>query len=193
MDVAAVVGLGNPGAKYAATRHNVGAQVVDELARRWRAGAWKRLYRSDVAKANNGLLLVRPRTYMNDSGEAVLALCSGARVQPSACLVVVDDVELPLGLLRLRANGGPGTHNGLRSIVGAVGAGFPRLRVGIRGEHPWDDLADYVLARFTAEERESVTATIARAADCVESMLRIGLGRTASLFNAAPAAPAEPS
>jgi len=193
MDVAAVIGLGNPGSKYAATRHNVGFHVVAELAQRWRAGPWKRQFRSAVAKAANGLLLIQPRTYMNDSGEAFLALCSGARLLPAQCLVVVDDVELPLGQLRLRERGGPGTHNGLRSIVGAVGEAFPRLRVGICGEHPWDDLADYVLATFDAEERELAAAMTARAADCVDSVLRVGLSRTASLFNATPTSLTDPT
>ena len=98
--------------------------------------------------------------------------------------MVVDDVELPLAQLRLRASGGPGSHNGLRSIVEHVGEGFPRLRLGIRGEQPWRDLADYVLAEFEETERALVDGMIVRAADCVEEALRLGIPRAATRFNA---------
>ena len=188
MHIAAVVGLGNPGEEYADTRHNVGFQVVDELARRWRLSSWRSRYRSRVVRRPGGsaTVLVKPQTYMNLSGDAFALFCEGEEFVPAQCLVVVDDVELPLGQLRLRASGGPGTHNGLRSIAQAVGEGFPRLRVGIRGERPWEDLAEYVLAPFEPEERETAAALVARAADCVEAALRIGVGRAANQFNQVP-------
>jgi peptidyl-tRNA hydrolase, PTH1 family len=185
MAIAAVVGLGNPGPDYVATRHNVGFRVVEELARRLRASVWTHEYRSLVARRVRGtaLLLAKPSTYMNASGEAVVSICRGEALLPSQCLVVVDDVELPLAQLRLRASGGPGSHNGLRSIVEHIGEGFPRLRLGIRGEQPWRDLADYVLAEFEETERAVVDGMIARAADCAEEALRLGIPRAATRFN----------
>jgi len=187
MDIAAVVGLGNPGAEYESTRHNLGFRVVDELARRWRVATWRARYHAKVARRAGGrpTWLVKPQTFMNLSAEAVVAFCAGEGIEASTCLVVVDDVELPLGQLRLRESGGPGTHNGLRSLVDAVGEGFARVRLGIRGEHLWEDLADYVLARFDPEEEPLVAAMVERAADCVETALRVGLARAATQFNQA--------
>ncbi len=187
MDIAAVIGLGNPGTEYLSTRHNVGFAVVDELAKRFRIDAWRRAYLSLTARRPRGVavMLVKPQTFMNVSGEALAALCRGEELLPSECLVVVDDVELPLGQLRLRTSGGAGSHNGMRSIVEAVGEGFPRLRLGIRGNEPWRDLADYVLSEFRPDEIEVVTAMVSRAADCVEEALRAGIARAASRYNAA--------
>lgn len=185
MDIAAVVGLGNPGAEYALTRHNVGFLVVEEMARRWRVTNWRSRYRSRVARRAGGrpTFLVKPQTFMNMSGDALALLTGGEELAPGQCLVVVDDVDMPLGQLRLRERGGPGTHNGLRSIVDAIGENFPRLRLGICGEHPWDDLAGYVLAPFEAEEKEAAAAMVKRAADCIETALRLGIARTATQFN----------
>ena len=193
MAIAAVIGLGNPGPEYAATRHNVGFRVVDEVACRVRATAWRHAYHALVARRSRGsaLILLKPTTFMNASGDALAALCRGEELLPSECLVVVDDVELPLGQLRLRERGGPGSHNGLRSIVDALGEGFPRLRLGIRGAEPWRDLADYVLARFEVEEDVAVAGMIGRAADCVEEVLRVGLARAATRFNTAEASAPE--
>jgi len=190
MRIAAVVGLGNPGAEYADTRHNLGFLVVDELARRWRLKSWRNRYHAKLARRAGGssTILVKPQTYMNLSGESLTLFCEGEELVPAQCLVVVDDVELPLGQLRLRATGGPGTHNGMRSIAASVGDGFPRLRLGIRGEDPWDDLAEYVLAPFQPDETDAVRAMVVRAADCVEAALRVGVGRAATEFNQAPAA-----
>jgi peptidyl-tRNA hydrolase, PTH1 family len=188
MRIAAVVGLGNPGTEYADTRHNLGFQVVDELARRWRLKSWRTRYHAKLARRAGGYptILVKPQTFMNLSGDSFALFCETEELVPAQCLVVVDDVELPLGQVRLRPGGGPGTHNGLRSIVEAAGEGFPRLRLGIRGEDPWDDLAEYVLAPFTVEEFPVVRSMIARAADCVEATLRLGVGRAATQFNQVP-------
>jgi PTH1 family peptidyl-tRNA hydrolase len=190
MDIAAVVGLGNPGAEHAPTRHSVGFMVVDEMARRWRLTGWRHRDRSLMVRRAGGrpTLLVKPQTYMNLSGDAVALLCAQENLDSAECLVVVDDVELPLGQLRLRESGGPGTHNGLRSIVDAIGEGFPRLRLGICGEHPWDDLAEYVLTPFDDDEKESVATMVKRAADCIEATLRVGIVRAASQFNQAASA-----
>jgi PTH1 family peptidyl-tRNA hydrolase len=189
MEIAAVVGLGNPGDSYEATRHNLGFWVVDLVAGRVRAGSWERRYNSLVARSRGrrALLLVKPQTFMNLSGEALAALCRGEGVLPEQCLVVVDDVELPLGQLRLRARGGSGSHNGLRSIVDLVGEGFPRLRIGIRGEAPWADLAEYVLSPFLEEELTVIDDAVVRARECIEMLLRVGLERAACRYNAATA------
>jgi len=193
MEIASVVGLGNPGAEYAATRHNVGFRVIEELAGRRRTGPWQVAFHARVARRSGGIrvLLVKPQTFMNCSGDSVLALCRGEGLMPAQCFVVVDDVDLPLGQLRLRERGGAGSHNGLRSVVAAIGEGFPRLRLGIRGRDPWQDLADYVLAPFLPEEEETVARMLSRAADCVEMALRTGLGRAASAFNTADESPGE--
>lgn len=185
MEIEAVVGLGNPGPEYARSRHNIGFRVVDELARRWRASNFAHRYRALIARRAGGqpLLLVKPQTFMNLSGEALRLLCNGESIVPGQCLVVVDDVELPLGQLRLRQSGGAGTHNGLRSIVEQVGEGFPRLRIGVAGVSPWRDLADYVLAPFEPAEADAVEASVVRAADCVEMALHAGLARAATRFN----------
>lgn len=188
MDIAAVVGLGNPGGRYEGTRHNLGFRVVEELARRWRLGRWRLQYQALVARRTGGhpLILVKPQTFMNLSGSSVAALCRGERLDPAECLVVVDDVDLPLGQIRLRSKGGSGSHNGLRSLVDSIGEDFPRLRLGIRGEAPWEDLAGYVLAAFDPAEEEMVNALVRRAADCAESAVREGVQRAANRFNTSP-------
>jgi PTH1 family peptidyl-tRNA hydrolase len=189
MDIAALVGLGNPGPEYAASRHNAGFLVIDEMARRWRLDGWRSRHRGRIVRRPGGrpTLLVKPQTFMNDSGEAVALVCAGEKLEPAQCLIVVDDVELPLGQLRLRERGGPGTHNGLRSVVEAIGEEFPRLRLGIQGERPWDDLAEYVLAPFEEAEVDIVAAMVKRAADCIEAALRVGIPRAATQFNQAAA------
>jgi len=186
-DIAAVVGLGNPGGGYAASRHNVGFMVVERLAARWRAPRFRRRYESLLSQRGGArpVWLAMPQTYMNLSGDAVAALCRREHVDPQECLVVVDDVDLPLGELRLRQRGGAGSHNGLRSVVAAIGEGFPRLRLGIRGDEPWQDLAAYVLAPFDDAERERVEEMTERAADCVEEAVHAGLARAANRFSRA--------
>ncbi len=185
MGIELVVGLGNPGDEYQETRHNVGFRVVDEVARRLRAGRWERRHASEVAATTRGprVWLAKPRTFMNRSGDAVASLLAGLGIPPGSMLVVVDDVDLPVGRLRLRPSGGPGTHNGLRHIVERIGPGFPRLRLGVRGETPWNDLAEYVLAPFEEEERPAVEEMIKLAADAVAVGIFEGLGRAMNRFN----------
>jgi peptidyl-tRNA hydrolase, PTH1 family len=188
MAIELVVGLGNPGDAYAATRHNVGFRVVDAVAQLLRAGEWRRELKSELSATGRGrrVWLAKPRTYMNCSGEAVAELLSGLEVSPAQCLVVVDDVDLPLGRLRLRRSGGPGTHNGLRDIVDQVGTGFPRLRLGVRGSAPWADLAEYVLAPFESGELEVAEGMIKLAGDAVSYSVFEGLQRAMNRFNQAP-------
>ncbi|HPC82325.1 MAG TPA: aminoacyl-tRNA hydrolase [Thermoanaerobaculaceae bacterium] len=189
MDIAAVVGLGNPGREYEATRHNIGFQVIDALAAKWRVPPF-RLGRHVLSSRRGGsrpVWLVKPQDYMNLSGPAVAAFAAAESLAPPQILVVVDDVELPLGQLRLRSSGGAGTHNGLRSLVESLGEGFARLRLGIRGASPWRDLAEYVLAPFEDGELDTARAMVGEAVACVEMALHAGLGRAASRYNRAPA------
>lgn len=181
-----VVGLGNPGVRYESTRHNAGYRVVDELRRRYGETGWLRRPLCDVAAAARAprLILARPRTFMNRSADAVAWLLDHLALTPPQMLVVVDDVELELGALRLRRSGGPGTHNGMRDICRSVGTDFPRLRVGVRGRDAgWDDLAAYVLSDFDADERTTADEAIARAADAAMAVIRHGIDRAMGDFN----------
>lgn len=180
-----VVGLGNPGEQYAETRHNAGFRVVDELARRHAGRSWVRFARCEVAAAALGsrLLLAKPLTYMNRSGEAVAWLLQHLELEPQAMLVAVDDVDLPIGSLRLRRYGGPGTHNGLRDICDRVGTTFPRLRLGVGADPTPCDLADFVLSPFEPIEQPLAGRMVLRAADAAEAVIRDGLEAAMSSYN----------
>lgn len=182
-----VVGLGNPGKRYATTRHNAGALVVDVLARRHGIRLWRFKFKSRVGYgriAGAEVWLVKPRTFMNLSGEAVAAAFAAARTPLSRLLVISDDINLRLGALRLRPRGSPGGHKGLASVAEALGSTeFPRLRVGVGGPREDEDVVTFVLSPFPPEEKEIITATLAKAADAVECWLRDGIDRAMSLFN----------
>jgi len=180
-----VVGLGNPGERYAATRHNMGFLVVDAVAGRLGAAPWSCRSLCELTSAPLGarLLLAKPLSYMNRSGAAVAWLLDHLDLTPPQMLVVVDDVDLALGSLRLRRSGGPGTHNGLRDVCDRVGGSFPRLRLGVRGGAGWQDLADYVTSPFDEDERPVVDQLVSRAAEAVEASVRDGLARAMSLYN----------
>jgi len=188
MAIKLVLGLGNPGEDYRQTRHNVGFRVVEAVA--WRHGlrGWIEGPSSELAVISVGRLVVlaRPQTFMNHSGEAALWLLEEFEATPERMLVVVDDIDLPLASLRLRPSGGPGTHNGLRDLCERVGTGFPRLRVGVRGSDLSGDLADYVLSPFAAVEIRAAHAAVARAADAVEMALRDGFDAAMNVYNRLP-------
>ena len=185
-----VAGLGNPGAKYRGTRHNVGFEVIDLLAARHGlvfeaapADAMMARWR----RAEDGVLLVKPLTYMNISGAAVSALLRFFKIPPGDALIVTDDVNLPLGRLRMRGSGSEGGHNGLRSIADHLGSiDYPRLRIGVGRGDSRRDLADHVLARFDPDEQPGIEAAIARAADAVEFWLADGLAKAMNTFNRSP-------
>ncbi|MBD3849795.1 MAG: aminoacyl-tRNA hydrolase [Acidobacteria bacterium] len=183
-----VLGLGNPGVDYRVTRHNIGFRVIEEVARRHGVSDWEQRPSCELAVITAGrfVLLSRPLTYMNRSGEAMRWLLEEFGLTPESMLVVVDDVDLPLANLRLRRSGGPGTHNGLRSLCEEVGTGFPRLRVGVRGDDMTGDLADYVLSSFTEEEADAAQAAVERAADAVESVLSGGFEAAMNVYNRPP-------
>ncbi len=184
-----IVGLGNPGRKYHRTRHNVGFAVADELARR--ADEAFEHGRPDALTARVGIgrdavLLAKPLTMMNLSGEAVAGLAHYYRVESADIFVVADDVNLPLGRLRIRSGGSAGGHNGFRSIIQYLGTqDFPRLRVGVGRGDPRRDLADHVLARFDQDEEAAAAQAVARAADAIEVFLDGGVAAAMNQFNRA--------
>ena len=189
-----IIGLGNPGADYQHTRHNVGWWVIERLARRWHAGPPRARHRAAVAAATcrgAAVLLVRPLTYMNESGAAVQALVAAESLVGSDLLVVYDELALPLGQLRVRPRGGAGGHKGLGSVLAALGTqDVPRLRIGIGAPPPGVDRVSYVLGDFTAEERLVAEGAADRAAEAVECVLRDGLIAAMDGYNAAPRAAA---
>jgi len=182
----AIVGLGNPRDEYTGTRHNVGFEVVNALAERWKAKLrkWKSI--ADVAVVKDrAVVLVEPRTFMNLSGQAVQAVMAFYKILPADVLVIVDEAQLPLGKLRLRPFGSAGGHNGLKSVIEHVGPEFPRLRIGVDRGHPEWDLSDRVLSKFPPSERDVVDRAIARAADAVETYVTDGLHLAMNRFNVA--------
>ena len=182
----AIVGLGNPGTEYAGTRHNVGFDVVDELARRWGAKLKKWKTTADLAVVKERqVLLVEPRTFMNESGQAVSAIMAFYKIQPEDVLVIIDEIQLPLGKLRLRRSGSAGGHNGLKSVIAHVGQEFPRLRIGVERGHPESMLRHHVLSKFPPSERDVVARAVGRAADAVETFVSDGVQVAMNRFNMA--------
>jgi PTH1 family peptidyl-tRNA hydrolase len=202
MDLQLLVGLGNPGPKYADTRHNVGFMVLERLAGRAAAPFRNqpRLHSllAEIGSGEARLRLLMPQTYMNDSGRAIRAALDWYRLDPAQLLVLVDDMDLPLGRLRLRASGSAGGHNGLRSTIQHLGSQeFARLRIGIGA--PADNPAErrartlsHVLGRFSAEERPLLEAVLAEVENGVELIRRLGLERAGNRLNSfrAPMPPA---
>lgn len=178
-----VAGLGNPGAQYAHTRHNIGFMLVDLLAHK--AGlAWEKSSKWDAATAKLGnALLVKPASYMNRSGHPLHAIAQFYKLSPEEVLVVLDDFSLPLGRLRLRQSGGPGGHNGLESIIVQFGTEeIPRLRLGI-GPAPAEGSSDYVLSNFFEEEKPLVRSTIERGVEAVKCAIDKGVVSAMNTFN----------
>jgi len=181
-----VAGLGNPGSEYAATRHNIGFMVVDQLAAQF-GSTWEKSVpqaREDALSAKCGaVLLIKPMSFMNRSGYPLFAVAQFYKIEPQQILIVLDDLALPLGHLRLRARGGSGGHNGLESIIVQFGTEeIPRLRVGI-GHAPREGYVDYVLSRFFDEEKPLVRSTIGRAVDAVKCAIDNGLVSAMNTFN----------
>ena len=186
-----VVGLGNPGKDYAGTRHNIGFAVLDRLAgklvcsfrKKWRFSA-------EIAEAAAGdagkVVLAKPQTFMNRSGSAVNALLKWSKLEPAQLLVIVDDADLPLGQIRLRASGGSGGHNGLRSIIETLGGNeeFARVRVGIGRSAPvGTDITGHVLGRFAVQERELAEQAVTTSVKAIECCMREGLTEAMNQFN----------
>jgi PTH1 family peptidyl-tRNA hydrolase len=181
----AIVGLGNPGSKYARSRHNVGFMVLDRLAEKQGVRFNQKRARSVMARGmigENDVLLAKPETYMNLSGQAVQSLLMTFRLKPADLLVVYDDFDLPLGTLRLRERGGPGTHNGMRSIVGVIGTDFARLRVGI-GSAVGAAARDHVLSDFGPEEWSTFEQSRDGAVEAIEAFVERGIATAMNRFN----------
>ena len=180
-----IVGLGNPGPKYHGTRHNIGFAVLDELARRAGVAFESSPAEALVAKIRDAepVLLAKPVTFMNASGEAVGQLSRYFRIELADLLVVVDDVNLPLGRLRARASGSAGGHNGLKSVIAHLGDQFPRLRVGVGRGDPRRDLADHVTTRFDKDEAAEVERMTTRAADAAAAFLTAGIAAVMNEYN----------
>lgn len=184
-----LVGLGNPGAKYHDTRHNVGFRVIDALARRWSVDQWREQHQALVAKVREGdepVLVAKPMTFMNLSGDAVAGLAGFYKVAVPDVLVVLDEVALPLGRLRAGRSGSHGGHNGLKSVIARLGTSdVPRLRIGVGRGDGRRELADHVLGAFAAEERDQVEAAVLRAAEASVMFVTDGIERVMNVFNAA--------
>lgn len=184
----AIVGLGNPGDQYAHTRHNAGFDTMDFISAKLSLPVKKLKCRAMVGEGTyNGqrVVLIKPQTFMNESGLSVADALSWYKLKPEETLLIVDDIDLPFGQVRLRPHGGPGTHNGLRSVVQCTGTGdFPRVRVGM-GTPPenWD-LADYVLGRFnTPEDRKTAFDAYQTAADAAVCWLENGIDTAMNRYN----------
>jgi len=185
-----VVGLGNPGSIYQNTPHNIGFETLDTLAdrqgirfrRAFGLQAWASTWHRDPSP----LRLLKPRTFMNRSGESVSRALRRWKLQPEQILLVYDDLELPLGRLRLRKRGSAGGHNGVTSVIRALGDSpeFPRLRIGVGPRPPGSDLIRYVLSPWPDETRETVQAARQRAAEAIEAVLTDGFDKAMNIFNA---------
>jgi len=192
-----IVGLGNPGPRYASTRHNVGFLVVDELARRHGLRLAGRQANAHYARGDisgQKVILAEPQTFMNNSGQAVRALSSYYKVPPERVLIIYDDVALPTGTIRIREKGSSAGHNGVKSVIQHMHTeAVPRIRVGVdRPNDPRHGQIDWVLGHFSGEEQPVIKDAIGRAADAVEYILANGYERAMNVYNTAEQQPAPP-
>lgn len=181
------MGLGNPGAEYKHTRHNVGFLALDKIAERLHADVKEKKFQSLIARAEHegrSLLLMKPQTYMNNSGDAVGAALRFHHLSPADVLVICDDVNLPLGKLRIRPGGSYGGQNGLKSIIAALGTDeFPRLRIGVGRPEGGDGLRDYVLGKWERDEIPLIREQVDRAADAAFFVVGEGVQTAMNRFN----------
>lgn len=182
-----IAGLGNPGPGYRNTRHNLGFLLLDRMAEKLSVSFGKEKHQGLLAPAawrGEKLVLVKPLTFMNRSGDCIARVCRNTIFDPEDLLVAVDDINLPLGRIRLRAGGSAGGHNGLKSIIERTGSReFHRMRMGVGDERQKANLADHVLATFLPEEREAVEEMLERGTDAIFSWLEHGIGRAMSDYN----------
>ncbi|MGB3669764.1 MAG: aminoacyl-tRNA hydrolase [Phormidesmis sp.] len=188
-----IVGLGNPGQKYDRTRHNIGFEIIDALAKSFPDVSLvvNKRFQGETGEFRNvkaRTVLLKPTTYMNKSGQSIRAVLDWYKLDPSAVLVVYDDMDLPTGRLRMRLSGGAGGHNGMKSIIAHLGTKeFPRLRVGVgsadKSSDPDGAVVSHVLGRFSPEDRKIVDAVIPMAVDAIDLSLRKGVERSMNLYN----------
>lgn len=183
----AIIGLGNPGTQYKGTRHNVGFDTIDCLAQRNNAKVTKIKFKSlygETQIGNEKALLLKPQTYMNRSGESVLEICKFYKLPIENIIVIVDDVDIKFGSLRIRAKGSAGTHNGLKSIIYLLQSdNFPRVKIGVGKPNEHQDLGDFVLSGFSKDHRMIIDNTIEQAAKAVEKIITSGISAAMNEFN----------
>ncbi len=183
-----VAGLGNPGSEYADTRHNIGFLVADELARRWKAGSWKSKFGGELVQidlAGQPVQLLKPMEYMNVSGQSVQRTAAFYKVELERIIVIHDELDLPFGVKRVKVGGGHGGHNGLRSISGALGEGYLRVRCGVgkpEGANK-ERVTGHVLGGFSKSEQKELPFLVGEAADAVELILKVGPIRAMNQVN----------
>ena len=182
-----VVGLGNPGKQYENTRHNVGFNVIDILAKEYDISVTKIKHKALIGEGRIGsekVLLVKPQTYMNLSGETLIDIYKYYKVDLDNIIVIYDDIDLDVGKLRIRKKGSAGTHNGMRSIIKCLGSNeFPRVRVGISKPKNGQDLADFVLSRFSKEDEKSLQESFENAVAAIECAIRQDLDLAMNRYN----------
>jgi len=183
-----IVGLGNPGKEYEKTRHNCGFRAIDVLADKLGCKVDKGKFQGLYGQVNYGekkLYLLKPLTYMNLSGRSVLQLSAYFQIPPQRIIVLFDDISLPPGRLRIRADGSAGGHNGIKSIIGELGSQeFPRVKIGVGAKpHPEQDLADWVLSTFSASDEKNLASALDRAADAALCIIDKGVPETANRYN----------
>ena len=183
-----IVGLGNPGREYEKSRHNCGFRAVDVLAEKLGCKIDKLKYQGLYCQTNYGgkkLFLLKPQTFMNLSGRSVLQLSAYFNIPPQRIIVLFDDISLPPGRLRIRADGSAGGHNGIKSIIQEVGSQeFPRVKIGVGGKaHPEQDLADHVLSGFSAQEEKALAVSLKNAADAALAIIDRGVPEAANRYN----------
>ena len=183
----AVVGLGNPGKLYSETRHNAGFALVKRMAREWQADLRGKRYQAKTAEVERGgdeVLLALPQTYMNNSGLSVRDLLKGKRVEPRSVLVIYDDLDIPIGDIRVRKQGTAGTHKGMQSIVRETGSTrFPRIRIGIGPLPPGRDAADFVLSPFSRSEKALLAGALDKAREALLLVLEGRIDQAMTEFN----------
>lgn len=182
-----VVGLGNPGKQYEKTRHNVGFDVIDILSKEYDINVSKIKHKALIGEGRVGsekVLLVKPQTYMNLSGETLIDIYNYYKIDMENIIVVYDDIDLDVGKIRIRKKGRGGTHNGMRSITKCLGSNdFPRVRVGVSKPRPGQDLADFVLSRFRKEESDNIELGLEKAAKAVDTMIRENIDLAMNKYN----------
>lgn len=182
-----IAGLGNPERRYEGTRHNVGFEVIDRLAEKLSTSVEEKKFKGCYGKGVIGgekVILLKPQTYMNLSGESVRAAADFYKIQPDHIIVVYDDISLDAGQLRIRTKGSAGGHNGVKNIIAHLGTQeFPRVKVGVGAKPARMDLADYVLSPFGKEDQEKMAAAFDEAAQAVESLIEEGPDRAMNRFN----------
>ncbi len=184
-----IVGLGNPGAQYDQTRHNIGFAVIDQLARQWQMTLHEeRRYKGNWAVGtplgNQKIHLLKPTTFMNLSGQAVRPLMTWHKLLPTQVLIIYDEMALPVGRLRLRKEGSAGGHNGMKSLIEQLGTpNFPRLRLGIGQPPPGQETVSYVLGRFTPTEQKTIVDVVTAAVAAVELMIKQDLDTAMNTYN----------